>query len=160
VFHQREVALGEATGEEREAFAEEDGDDAEVEFVDEIFLEESAGEFAAAHVPNVFAGLLAERFEKGFGGVVDEGDAEAFAGRLGLRHDVIFHGAAETAAHFLGDVEGFAAHESGVDGGEKGGHRIVFGHEEEVDGAVEAGDVTVERDAEAEDDLAHKGDCK
>jgi hypothetical protein len=51
--------------------------------------------------------------------------------------------------------EGFAAHDGRVNGGEEGSHRVALGHEQEVHGAVGAGDVSVEADAYAEDDFAH-----
>jgi hypothetical protein len=34
-------------------------------------------------------------------------------------------------------------------------HRIVLGHEEEVDGTVQAGDIPVEADAQAKDNFPH-----
>ena len=85
----------------------------------------------------------------------------ALAGGLGSRHDVAgqsIAGDGLASAHFEPDVEGLAAHDGGIDGREEGSHRVVPGHEEEVDGAVGAGDVAVEADAETEDDFAHGRD--
>jgi hypothetical protein len=91
VFEERKFALGEAAGEEREAFADQDGNDADIKLVDEVVFEEGAGEFAAAHEPDVFAGAFAELLEETFRRFVDEGDAAAFAGRLGMRENVVLH---------------------------------------------------------------------
>src|SRR5260370_23270993 len=49
VFEQGELALREAAGEERGAFADQYGNDADIELVDQIVFEEVAREFAAAH---------------------------------------------------------------------------------------------------------------
>jgi hypothetical protein len=56
-----------------------------------------------------------------------------------------------------GSVESLTTHDGGVNGREEGSHRVVLGHKKEVDGAVRARDVTIETDAEAEDDLPHVG---
>lgn len=153
------MAFGITRRKQRDAFADELGDDAEVKFVDEVVLEEGSGKFAAAHVPDVLALLFAKRFHEELGGRVDDGNARAFAGLEGTRQDV----ASETvigelaAAHAQASFVGFAAHERGIDGFEEGGHGVVLGHEEKVDGAVWAGDVAVEGDAEAKYDFAHGG---
>src|SRR6266852_7645696 len=49
VFEEGELALREAAGEERDAFADQDRNDADIKLVDQIFFEEVAGELAAAH---------------------------------------------------------------------------------------------------------------
>src|SRR5256885_9967821 len=103
----------------------------------------------------MFAGLLADRGDHRAGRFVCEDDVVAFAGRLRFGKDIIFHGAAERAAHFQTIVVSLAAKDTRVDGFEEGAHRIVFGHEKKIDGAVRAGDVAVEADAEAEDDFAN-----
>ncbi len=64
------------------------------------------------------------------------------------------------AAHLETGIEAFASHDCGINGGEKRPHRVILGHEEEVDGAVGACDVTVEADAQAENDFAHDAHCK
>src|SRR5258708_21565294 len=63
---------------------------------------------------------------------------------------------AERTAHHQGCVERLPAHDGGVNGFEKRSHRVVFRHEQKVDGAVQAGNVTVDRDSETEDDFAHE----
>ena len=44
VFEQRELALREAAGEERKAFADQDRNDSDIKLVDQIFFEEGARE--------------------------------------------------------------------------------------------------------------------
>jgi hypothetical protein len=157
VFEEGEFALGEAAGEEEAAFADEDGDDADIKFVDHIVFEEVAGEFAAAHQPDVLSRAFAEILHETFWGFVDEGDPGALAGRLGLREDVALHFcvAEAASAHLESIIVGLATHDHRVDGGEERAHGIVLGHEEKIDRAIRAGNVAVEADAEAEDDLAH-----
>jgi len=102
----------------------------------------------------MFAGALANFGNDGAGRIVRDQDAIAHAGRKRFRKDEVLDAAAERASHFQSIVVGFAAEDGSVDGFEEGAHRIVFGHEEKIDGAVGAGDVAVETDAEAEDDFA------
>ena len=52
--------MREAAGKQRDAFAEQDRNHAKVELIHQIRFEKLAGEFAAAHVPGIFAGALAE----------------------------------------------------------------------------------------------------
>lgn len=60
-----------------------------------------------------------------------------------------------TATHLHRCFIRFAAHQSGIDGLEERGHGVVLGHEEEIDGAIRAGDVAVKADSKAEYDFAH-----
>src|SRR5258708_40364558 len=68
VFQQGEVALREATGKQRKAFAEQHRHNAEIEFVHQVCLEEIARQFASAHEPDVltfaFAKLADQRFRR------------------------------------------------------------------------------------------------
>ncbi len=143
--------MREAAGEKRQAFADQDGNDANIKFVDYVVFQEVAGQFAAAHQPNVLSGTFAKFLEERSWGFVNEGDVAALAGRLGMGEDVALHfGIAEAAsAHFEGGIIGFAPHDHRVDSGEERAHRIVLGHEEEIDCAIGAGDVTVKANAEA-----------
>jgi len=63
--------------------------------------------------------------------------------------------AERTASHFARFVVGLAAHNDGVNGFEEIGHRIVFGHEQEVYGTVRASNVAIKTDAEAQNNFAH-----
>jgi len=60
-------------------------------------------------------------------------------------------------AHLESHLIGLPAHDRFVNRGEKRAHRIVLGHEEKIDRSIGTGDVAVEADAEAENDLAHGG---
>src|SRR6266568_951382 len=158
VFEEGKFTLREAAGEEREAFADQDGNDSDIKLVDQVVFEEVTGEFAAAHQPDIFPGTLAKVLDESFRGLIDEGDAAALAGRLRMGEDVaLCFRVAECASHFESIVVGFTPHDHGIDGGEKRAHRIVLGHEEKIDRSIGAGDVAIEADAEAEDDLAHGG---
>src|SRR6266436_191826 len=156
IFEEGEFALRESAGEEQTAFADQDWNDAHIELVDNVVLEEVASEFSAAHQPDIFSRLLPEFLDETSGGFIDERDAAALAGRLGMgEHVALSLRVAETATHFESIVVGFATHDHRVDGGEERAHGIVLGHEEKIDRAIGAGDVAVEADAEAEDHLAH-----
>src|SRR2546426_6871165 len=74
VLDQRKVALREAAGEERDAFTEQNRNDAQVEFIDQVCLEEVAGQFPAAHEPDVFAGAFAELTDESGGRLVDRSE--------------------------------------------------------------------------------------
>jgi hypothetical protein len=65
---------------EGDAFADEDGNDVDAEFVDFALIQEGGDDFAAAHHPDIFAGLgaqalgewldlLVDEFEGGHGGL-------------------------------------------------------------------------------------------
>jgi hypothetical protein len=129
-----------------------------MDFVDQIGLQEVAGELAAAHEPNILAGMFADLRDEAGGGVLREDVAGAFAGREGARENIHLGGWREVAAtHFAGDVVGFASEDVGVNGGEERGHGKIFGHEQEVEGAVGAGDVAVETHGGGKNDFAHGG---
>src|SRR6266700_4273952 len=91
VFEEGEFALGEAAGEERDAFTNQHWNHSDVKFVDQVFFKKIAREFAAAHQPDVFPAKFAELFHETFWRFVHEDDAATFAGRLGVREDVALH---------------------------------------------------------------------
>src|SRR6266446_2354533 len=159
VFEQGELALGEATGEERDAFADQHRNDSNVKLIHKVVFEEVPRQFAPAHQPGVFSGALAELLHETLRGFVDKGDTTALAGRLGMRENVILHfRVAESAtAHLEGDVVRFAPHDGGINSGEERAHRIVLGHEEKINRSIGAGNVAVNADAETQNDLAHGG---
>src|SRR5713101_8559315 len=151
VFEQGELALGEAAGEERDAFADQHRDDSNIKLIHKVVFEEVARKFASAHMPDVLSGALAEFLDEIFRGLVDKGDAAALAGRLGMGENVVLHlrVAKSATAHLEGDVVRFAPHDGGINSGEERAHRIVLGHEQEIDRSIGAGDVAVKADAEA-----------
>ena len=108
--------MGEAAGEERDAFADQDRNYADIELVDQVVFEEVAGELAAAHQPDVFSGALAKLIEETLQGFIDEGAAAALAGRLGMGEDLALHFrvAESSSAHLEGQVVGLAPHDGGI----------------------------------------------
>lgn len=72
-------------------FTEQDGKNAEVESINQICLEEGAGEFAAAHEPDILAGAFAELTDERSGRLVDEYQTITFAGRFGMGEDLGGH---------------------------------------------------------------------
>src|SRR5713226_4638251 len=57
---------------EGDAFADEDGDDVDAELVDFALVQKGGDDFAAAHHPDMFAGLGAQALGEGFYWLVDE----------------------------------------------------------------------------------------
>jgi len=55
-----------------DAFADEEGDDVNAEFVDFARVQEGGDDFAAAHHPDIFAGLGAQALGEWFDRLVDE----------------------------------------------------------------------------------------
>src|SRR5260370_36924987 len=159
VFEEGKFTLWEAAGKERAALADQHGNDSNIKLVDYVVFEEVASEFAAPHQPDVFSRPLAELLNETSWGLVDKGDAVAFAGRLRMRENVALHfRAAESAStHFESIVVGLGPQYGSINGGEKRAHRIVLGHEEKIERAIGAGDVPVDADAEPHDELPHDG---
>jgi hypothetical protein len=160
VLQKAKLALREVAREKRQAFTDEDRHNSEVKFVDEIVLQKGAGEFASAHVPDIFPFVLAERGDEGFWGMVDKGDAVAFAGWERAREDIDGHAIVREFSTRYAETNfvRLAAHEGGVHSFEEGTHGVVLGHKQEVEGAVRTGNVAVKGDAEAENDAAHGRD--
>src|SRR6516162_7497936 len=78
---QREVTM--ARGDEGDAFADEDGDDVNVELVDLAGIEEGGDDLATAHHPDVFSGLFPQPPDEAFDRFSDELNAGGdFLGRL------------------------------------------------------------------------------
>ena len=82
MFEEGELPLGKTSGEERNARADQDGVDTEVELVHDVVVEKGTGEFAAAHDKKMlFAGHEAEPGDEGCRRIVAEDDGAALAGR-------------------------------------------------------------------------------
>src|SRR5712664_2391905 len=112
---------------EGDAFADEDGDDVDAELVDFALVQEGGDDFAAAHHPDIFAGLDAQALGEWFDWLVDEfeGRQRGFARTAGK--DVVLDFRAEAGglkallhAHFEALGVGLVAPEDGVDGFEEG----------------------------------------
>jgi len=91
--------------------------------------------------------------------LIGEDDASSLAGRQGARqgeenHRITAEGT--TTTHFEAGFVGFATHDGGINGGEELAHRMVLGHQEEVHGIAQAGNVPVKADAQAENNLTHR----
>jgi len=65
---------------EGNAFADEDGDEVDAELVDFALVQKGGDDFAAAHHPDVFAGLGAQALGKWLEWLIDE--FEGWQGRL------------------------------------------------------------------------------
>src|SRR6266851_8838754 len=57
---------------ERDAFADEDGDEVDAELVDFALVQKGGDDFAAAYHPDIFAGLGAQALGESFDRLVDE----------------------------------------------------------------------------------------
>src|SRR6266576_5457522 len=64
------------------------------------------------------------------------------------------------AAHLETSLQSLASHDGGIDGGEEISHRVILGHEEEVNRAVATSNMPVQADAETEDDVPHGCGCR
>src|SRR5439155_4524938 len=157
VLHELEIPLRKATREQRNARAERERDDSQVQLIHQIRLQEVSRELAAAHEPDVFSLPLSDLPDDSGGRLIDEDDAVVLAWRFGARKDVIRHGwIAELATTELeSDIESLAAHHRGIDRGVKSGHRETLGHDEIVDSAVRTSNVAVKRDGGAQYDATH-----
>src|SRR3989442_12697421 len=83
VFDEVEFAMGKAAGKKRNASADQCRYNADVEFINQIFFQEFSNEDAAAHEPDVFAGVLANFGNDGAGRIIRDQDAIAHAERKG-----------------------------------------------------------------------------
>jgi hypothetical protein len=149
---------------EGDAFADEDGDDVDAELVDFALVQEGGDDFAAAHHPDMFAGLGAQALGERFDRLVDEfeGGQRRFARVAG--EDVVLDLRAEAGglhallhAHFEALGVGLVAPEDGVDGFEEGGHAVIAfgaGTVEPGDVAIGAGDVAVGAGGDVDDDFS------
>src|SRR5258706_15702279 len=76
-----------------------------------------------------------------------------FDGWFGTREHVVRHRRTTEgglSTHLECDIESLPAHNGGVNRGEERSHRIVFRHEQKVDGAIESSDVAINANAEPE----------
>ncbi len=131
---------------EGNAFADEDGDEVDAELVDFALVQKGGDDFAAAHHPDVFAGLGAQALGKWLEWLIDE--FEGWQGRLArvAGKDVVLDFRAEAGglkallhAHLDALGVGLITPEDGVDGFEEGGIAVIaFGA-----WTVEPGDVTI-----------------
>src|SRR5437899_2822653 len=64
------------------------------------------------------------------------------------------------AAHLETSLQSLASYDGGIDGGEEISHRVILGHEEEVNRAVATSNMPVQADAETEDDVPHGCGCR
>src|ERR1700730_14132400 len=64
------------------------------------------------------------------------------------------------AAHLKASVQSLTSHDGGIHAGEEIGHRVVPGHEQKINGAVETGNVPVQADAETKDNVPHGCGCR
>ncbi len=129
-----------------DAFADEDGDEVDAELVDFALVQKGGDDFAAAHHPDVFAGLGAQALGKWLEWLIDE--FEGWQGRLArvAGKDVVLDFRAEAGglkallhAHLDALGVGLITPEDGVDGFEEGGIAVIaFGA-----WTVEPGDVTI-----------------
>ena len=131
---------------EGNAFADQDGDDVDAELVDFARVQERGDDFAAAHHPNVFAGLGAQALGEGFDWLVDEFEGRQWRLARLAGKDVVLDFWAEAGgfhslfhAHLNALGVGLVAPEDGVDGFEEGGVSVIsFGA-----GTIEPGDVAI-----------------
>ncbi len=149
---------------EGDAFADEDGDDVDAELVDFALVQEGGDDFAAAHHPDIFAGLDAQALGEWFDWLVDEfeGRQRGFARVAGK--DVVLDFGAEAGglkallhAHFEALGVSLVAPEDGVDGFEEGKIAVIaFGARtvEPGDVAIGAGDVAVGAGGDVEDNFS------
>src|SRR5438876_6535757 len=78
-------------------------------------------------------------------------------GEHGHRHAEAWERA---AAHLETSLQSLASQDGGIDGGEEISHRVILGHEEEVNRAVATSNMPVQADAETEDDVPHGCGCR
>jgi hypothetical protein len=131
---------------QRNAFADQDGDDVDAELVDFASVQEGGDDFAAAHHPNVFAGLGAQTLSEWFDRLVDEFEGRQWRLARVAGKDVVLGFRAEAGglhtllhAHFETLGVGLVAPEDSVNGFEESGISVIaFGA-----GTVEPGDVAV-----------------
>src|SRR5262249_6812449 len=155
VFGQSELSLREPAGKQRYARADQNRNHADIEFIDQVRLQEVANELAAAHQPDVLARTFSYFTNQSRWRPVGERHTVAVARPQLPGKNIRSRLRTKRAAHFLGDIVGLSSHKSGVNAGEEVCHRIVFGHEQKIDVPVATSDVAVQADTEAQDDFTH-----
>ncbi len=137
---------------EGDTFADEDGDEVDAELVDFPLVQKGDDDFAAAHHPDLFAGLSAQALGESFDWLVDE--FEGWQGRLArvAGKDAVLDCWAEAGsfhAFFHAHPEalgvGLVAPEDSVDGFEEGGIAVI---------ALGAGDVAVGAGGDVDNDFS------
>jgi len=131
---------------QRDAFADEDGDDVDAELVDFACVQEGGDDLAAAHHPDIFARLGAKTLSEWFDGLVDEFEGGQWRFARVAGKDIVLDFRAEAGglhallhAHLEALGVGLVAPEDGVNGFEEGGIAVIaFGA-----GTVEPGDVAI-----------------
>jgi hypothetical protein len=149
---------------EGDAFANEDGDDVDAELVDFALVQQGGDDFAAAHHPDVFAGLGAQALGEGFDGLVDEFEGWQWGFARAAGKDVVLDFRTEAEglhvlphAHFEAFGVGLVAPEDGIDGFEEGGHAVIAlgaGTVEPGDVAIGASDEAVGAGGDVDDDFS------
>src|ERR1700685_3127620 len=122
ILYQSEVALWEAGREERNAIAEQDGNDAQEQLVNQISLQKAARQLAPAHVKDVLAAASTDFPKPGCGGLIGENDPIALAGRLFAGEDMgggVNRRFVGSVRHGNGRFQSLASHDDGVDSGEE-----------------------------------------
>ena len=149
---------------EGDAFADEDGDDVDAELVDFAVVQKGGDDFAAAHHPDVFAGLGAQALGERFDRLIDELEGGQWRLARLAGKDVVLDFRAEASglhallhAHFEALGVGLVAPEDGVNGFEEGEIAVIAfgaGAVEPGDVAVGAGDIAVGAGGDVHDDFS------
>jgi hypothetical protein len=80
VFDQGEVALRKATRKQRDAFTEQNGNDTQMEPINQIHIQEGPSRLPATHQPDVFARASADFANESGRCFIDEDDAVSLTG--------------------------------------------------------------------------------
>ena len=144
----------------RGAFADEDGDDVDAELVDFALVQKGGDDFAAAHHPDIFAGLGAQALGESLDRLAYEFEGRQWRLACVAGKDVVLDLRAEAGglhAHLEALGVGLVAPEDGVDGFDEGGHAVIAfgaGTVEPGDVAIGAGDVAVGAGGDGDDDFS------
>src|ERR1700748_2000151 len=119
---------------QRNALADEDGHDVDVELVQFADIEKGRDQLSAAHHPDVFPRRCSETSRKFFDGFGDEFDTWRRLLRRLAREDVVGEPGIEYSAFATrlpviveGPVVGLASPQDGIDGGVEGAHTVIDG---------------------------------
>src|SRR5580658_1529026 len=159
-FRQLEVALGEGAWEPRNTIAQKHGTKADEEFVDQIFPQEAAGQFAPSAEIDIFPGEAFQLFHQGGQRSAHDFETVSFARLPSPRNYVVGHarhvGNLATLAHFHPAHRGLAAHDGRIDLSKEVGHHrfTLFVDDEIIHSAVAPRNIAVDADSESEDDFS------
>src|SRR5438309_472115 len=146
---------------ERNAFADQGGDDVNDELIDRAFVEERSDDAGAAHHPDIFSRQRTQtlgEFRNRFLNKLGSGDR--LPRRL-AREDVVLNlrvEPSELAAHLSGQGGGFSSPQDGVDRAIELAHAIVALYLrtiQPINGTIAPRDVTVGAGGDVNDDLSH-----